>query len=70
MKKIFFNGSVLVLIGIITTFPIAIAEPQMTSNVVPLPPSIASLHTIAAEPWLQVEPGGAFLEGPASITSL
>jgi lactonase len=41
------------------------AQSMISKSVVPLPPSLRSLPVIKVEPWLQVEPGEAFLEGPA-----
>ena len=42
------------------------AELMISNNPMALPPSLASLPTITAEPWLQIDPGpGVFLEGPA-----
>lgn len=43
-----------------------LAGPQIPSSEVPLPPSIANLPTIMAEPWLQMDPDPkVFIEGPA-----
>jgi len=57
----------LVLVGILlTVLPLGYAQSKKVKNVAPLPPSEASLPTIKAEPWLQVEANpGTFLEGPS-----
>ena len=57
----------LVLVGILlSVFPLAYAQSKKVKNEAPLPPSEASLPTIKAEPWLQVEANpGTFLEGPS-----
>ncbi|MBW2066743.1 MAG: SMP-30/gluconolactonase/LRE family protein [Deltaproteobacteria bacterium] len=41
------------------------AETAVSDSVVPLPPSLAGLPKLKVEPWLQVDPGDLFLEGPA-----
>ena len=41
------------------------AQTEVSKSVVPLPPSLKDLPTLEVEPWLQVEPGDIFLEGPA-----
>jgi lactonase len=38
---------------------------KASKSVVPLPPAEKGLRMIKAEPWVQVDPGDAFLEGPA-----
>lgn len=46
--------------------PLAFAELKISSSAVPLPPSVATLPVIMAEPWVQIEAGpNVFLEGPA-----
>ena len=39
--------------------------PKASKSVVPLPPAEKALRVIKAEPWVQVDRGDAFLEGPA-----
>ena len=56
----------LFIFAILMAFPVmGLAECKVSKSVVPLPPSLKNLPTIKVEPWLQVEPGDAFLEGPA-----
>jgi lactonase len=40
------------------------SEKSVTTNL-PLPPQEAALPQIKSEPWLQIDPGDVFLEGPA-----
>jgi len=55
-----------IVIGILVAFlSIGYAQPVISKSVVPLPPSLKDVPKIEVEPWLQVEPGDAFLEGPA-----
>ena len=57
---------IMVLSGILTTFlSMSYAESTVSKSMVPLPPSLKNLPTIKVEPWLQLECGDAFLEGPA-----
>ena len=53
------------ILAVFTFFSIVYAEPIKVKSVVPLPPSLMNLPKIEVEPWLQVDPGGIFLEGPA-----
>ena len=62
-KKSIMTGVVIVVL--VMFFQFGYAQPPISKSVVPLPPSLKNLPTIEAEPWLQVEPGDAFLEGPA-----
>lgn len=56
----------LIVFGVLIAFlSIGYAQPVISKSVVPLPPSVRNLPVINVEPWLQVEPGDAFLEGPA-----
>ena len=44
----------------------ALAGPEISNNPMTLPPSLAGLPIITAEPWVQIDPGpDVFLEGPA-----
>lgn len=62
-KQIMMTLSFLV---VFTTFlSLGHAQTMVTKSVVPLPPSLKDLPTLKVEPWLQVEPGDIFLEGPA-----
>jgi len=66
MKKTFIGGLIFLLIGIFTATLPAFAGSQVTSDVIPVPPSVAGLPTITSEPWVQIEPDPApFLEGPS-----
>lgn len=66
MKKTFIGGLIFLLIGIFTATLPAFAGSQVTSDVIPVPPSVAGLPTITPEPWVQIEPDPApFLEGPS-----
>jgi lactonase len=57
---------VLALLALFHAFADAGAEaPKVSKSVVPLPPAEKGLPVLKAEPWLQVEPEDAFLEGPA-----
>lgn len=50
---------------LLTFAPSNAQAPKTTRSVVPLPPAEKGLRVIKAEPWVQVDPGDAFLEGPA-----
>lgn len=64
MKKTLFIS--LIIIGIlIAILCLGFGTPKAEKSAVPIPPSLVSLPTIKAKPLLQVEPSGAFLEGPA-----
>ena len=64
MKKHFLIT--LILVGVFTAFnSLGYGESTVSKNVVPLPPSLKNLPKIKVEPWLQVDPGELFLEGPA-----
>jgi lactonase len=65
MKKIWFTGIFLSVIFVaISTF--CFAGPEISTNPMSLPPSLAGLPSIMAESWLQIDPGpNVFLEGPA-----
>ena len=56
----------LVVFGVLASFlSIGYAQPVISDSVVPLPPSLKDVPKIDVEPWLQVDPGDVFLEGPA-----
>ncbi|MBW2029621.1 MAG: SMP-30/gluconolactonase/LRE family protein [Deltaproteobacteria bacterium] len=65
MKKIY--AIIVIAAGLLAAGSASVlAGPQIASSEVPLPPSIANLPAIKAEPWVQVDPGPkVFLEGPA-----
>lgn len=66
MKKTFVIVSLALGIMMAMTSSSVMAQPAVSTSVVPLPPTVAGLPTITAELWLQVDPGpGVFLEGPA-----
>jgi len=44
---------------------LAFAQSPLSRSVVPLPPALTNLPKLSVEPWLQVDPGDLFLEGPA-----
>ncbi len=56
----------LILMGVLTFFHSpGYADSTISKSLVPLPPSLKNLPKIKADPWLQVDPGDLFLEGPA-----
>jgi len=65
MKKTLFISLIIVIGIVIAVSSLGFGTPKAEKSVVPIPPSLVSLPTIKAKPWLQVEPSGAFLEGPA-----
>ena len=58
---------VLLAAGVLMSTSSAIlAEQKISDSVVPLPPTVAGLPSIMAEPWLMIDPGPeTFIEGPA-----
>ncbi|MBW1799862.1 MAG: SMP-30/gluconolactonase/LRE family protein [Deltaproteobacteria bacterium] len=64
MKK-YFIITMAILGILIVSLSTGYAKSVQVKSVVPLPPALKNVPTIKVEPWLQVEPGGAFLEGPA-----
>ena len=64
MKKSFFLIFLIAMISVVFLSVVQAAS-TISESVVPLPPALQNLPKIPVAPWLQVEKGEAFLEGPA-----
>jgi lactonase len=54
-----------IIVFFVAILSLSHAQAEAIKSVVPLPPSLKNLPTLKVEPWVQVEPGNIFLEGPA-----
>jgi lactonase len=64
MKKQF-TITLSIIVFFVAVLSLGYAQAEAIKSVVPLPPSLKNLPTLEVEPWVQVEPGNIFLEGPA-----
>jgi lactonase len=64
MKKQF-TITLSIIVFFVAILSLSYAQAEAIKSVVPLPPSLKNLPTLEVEPWVQVEPGDIFLEGPA-----